>query len=66
MEILKLEIAKLEMKPGDTLVIRTRIWDALLDNPDGLDALHECVPEGCRALLLPMESELSIITPKET
>ena len=69
MGIMKLEIAKLEMKPGDVLVVRLPILEYMDNLQDGLDGFQEvlaaAIPNGCTCLILPTEAELSIITPEQ-
>lgn len=66
-EVIPVTIAKLEMKPGDTLVICMNIGPVIaqqeLDRFQGM--MTPLLPEGCKAVIMPKDAELTII-PKET
>lgn len=65
-EVVPVHISKLELKPGDTLVIRAdygpivekESWDQYVSG------IHAVLPEGSHVVFLPQDAELSII-PKE-
>ena len=66
-EVFPVSIAKLEMKPGDTLVVRMdmgAVDSGHMDMGDFVSQLQGLVPEGCNAVILPKDAELTII-PKE-
>jgi len=52
------KIAKLELEPGDILVVKT-------DNEPWYDIIHHLVPAGVRVLYIPNDMELSILTRAE-
>lgn len=65
-EVVPVHISKLEMKPGDTLVIRANYgpyvenesWDQFVSS------INSILPEGSHVVFLPQDAELSII-PKD-
>ena len=65
-EVVPVTIAKLEMKPGDTLVIRMDMGPVIAQQE--LDRFQDMtaplLPEGCKAVIMPKDAELTII-PKE-
>lgn len=62
MESITVEIAKLSLKPGDTLAVMT---DATLHNEQRshlMDMLNSALPEGVKALVLDSGMKLQVIT----
>lgn len=56
---LKLEIAKLEIKSGEILILR---YDQNLDNPTELmEIVNSILPEGGKAIALPNIIEVSLL-----
>ena len=55
---LAFSIAKLELEPGDVLVVKG-------PRPPRHDAMCRIVPAGVRILYIPPEVELSVLTKKE-
>lgn len=66
-EVIPVTVAKLEMKPGDTLVIRMDMGPIIaqqeLDRFQ--DMMRPLLPEGCKAVIMPKDAELTVI-PKES
>lgn len=57
-EVLRVEIAKLQLQPGDILVIK--VAPEYVDQVD-ISGHYKWLPAGTTALLLPLESEIETI-----
>ena len=62
-EIIKFEIAKLELAPGDILVVKMSDLASFEMNRLGT-VLSEIVPNGVRVLIVDDKTELSVLTRK--
>lgn len=57
--VMKMEIARLRLKRGDVLVIRSR---SPLDDPNFMGGLKMILPPGVHAMIVPPDVSLSVLT----
>jgi hypothetical protein len=60
-EVLRIEIARLDVQPGETLLVR--VPEAHLMNAERY--IREAVPRGVKVLVAPFEAEFSVISAAE-
>lgn len=62
-EVITVEIAKLQLRGGDFLVLRPdSMWPGALTSDD-LERIGEMLPEGVKLLYLPKDIEMVVISP---
>lgn len=57
-EVLRIEIARLDVQPGETLLVRVPVDRMQNIN---MDAINQCAPPGVRVVVAPKSIDFSVI-----